>query len=101
MALEGLLKVTNGLSVATGAQSIFAKTIWRFGQVLVELRCSAVHLISEVMQLDVFEVEGELHEEIGVRHGLVERLQQRQGGGALPLLPVQLDEVLLGDVVCR
>jgi hypothetical protein len=42
-----------------------------------------------------------LHEEIGLRHGLAERLQQRHSGGTLPLLPVQLDEVLLGDVVCR
>ena len=51
MALQGLLKVTDGLCVTTGAQGIFAETIRRFGQVLVELRCSAVHLISQVVQL--------------------------------------------------
>ena len=99
MALQGLLKVTDGLSVAPGAQGIFAETIRRFGQVLVEMRRSAVHLVSEVWQPYVFEVEGKLHEEIGVGHGLAQRLQQRQGGVALPLLPVQLDEVLLGDIV--
>ncbi len=70
MALQSLLQVTDGLIVATGAQGIFAETIRRFGQVLVEMCRSAVHLVSEVVELDVFEVEGELHEEIGVRHGL-------------------------------
>ena len=101
MALQGLLKVADGLLIATGMQGIFAETIRRFGQVLVEMRRSAVHLVSEVVQPYVFEVEGELHEEIGLRHGLAQRFQQRQGGGALPLLPVQLDEVLLGDIVRR
>ena len=99
--LQSLLKVTDGRIVATGAQGIFAETIRRFGQVPVEMRRRAVHLVSEVVQLYVFEVEGKLHEEIGVRHGLAECLQQGQGGVALPLLPVQLDEVLLGDVVRR
>ena len=70
MALQSLLKVPDGLLVAAGAQGIFAETIRCFGQVRVEMRCRAVHLVSEVVQLDVFEVEGALHEEIGVWHGL-------------------------------
>jgi hypothetical protein len=101
LPLQGLTEVENGCFILPGSQSIFAETIWRFGNLWVELCGLMIDEIRQGIEFCLFELKGKLHEKICLGKCLAHGGEKRPRCLMGPCTPGQFDQVLLADIVSR